>query len=63
MFKWGPEQEKAMKDLKHALVSPPALLPTAYTAELGKTPGRIVLGINASHLGYGAILQQEDENG
>ena len=63
MFKWGPEQEKAMRDLKHALVSPPALLPIAYTAELGKTQGRIVLGVDASCLGYGAILQQEDQNG
>ena len=63
MLKWGPEQEKAMRELKHALVSPRALLPITYTAELGKTPGRIVLGVDASHLGYGAILQQEDENG
>ena len=64
VFKWGPEQEKAMRDLKHALVSPPALLPIVYTAEPGKkTPGRIVLGVDASRLGYGAILQPEDENG
>ena len=33
VFNWGPEQEKAMRDLKHALVSPPALLPIIYTAE------------------------------
>ena len=53
-----------MRDLKHALVSPPALLPIVYTAEPGKKiPGRIVLGVDASRLGYGAILQQEDENG
>ena len=64
VFKWGPEQEKAIRDLKHALVSPPALLPIVYTSEPGKkAPGRIVLGVDASRLGYGAILQQEDENG
>ena len=64
MFKWGPEQEKAMRDLKHALVSPPAFVPIVYTSETGKkTPGRIVLGVDASRIGYGAFLQQEDENG
>ena len=56
VFKWGPEQEKAINPLKHALVSPPVPLPTAYTAELGRTPGRILLGVDASCLGYGAIL-------
>ena len=63
MFKWGPEREKVMRDLKCAMVSPSALLPIAYTAEPGKTPGRIVLGVDARWLGFGAILQQEDENG
>ena len=64
VFKWGPEQEKAIRDLKHALVSLPALLPIVYTAEPGrKTAGRIVLAVDASRLGYGAILQQQDENG
>ena len=63
MFKWWPEQEKAMRDLKHALVSPPVLLPIVCTTEPGKKPGRIVLGVDASLLGYKAILRQEGENG
>jgi len=62
-FIWGPEQQTAMDELKKALVSPPALKPIVYTAEPGKKLGRIVLGVDASLLGFGAILQQEDEQG
>ena len=62
-FVWGAEQEMAMSRLKQALVSPPALQPIVYTPEPGKNLGRIVLSIDASLLGFGAILQQEDEHG
>ena len=60
---WGTEQQRAMDKLKEALVSPPALRPIVYTAELGKEQGKIVLGVDARLLGFGAILQQEDEKG
>ena len=62
-YVWGTEQQRAMDKLKEALVSPPALRPIVYTSELEKEQGKIVLGVHASLLGFGAILQQEDEKG
>jgi len=62
-FVWGIEEQNTMDKLKGTLVSPPALQPIVYTAELGKERGKIVLGVDASLLDFGAILQQEDEKG
>jgi hypothetical protein len=52
-----------MMRLKTALVTTPALKPIVYTPDASGSLGRILLGVDASKLGYGAILQQEDENG
>ena len=59
-FVWGAKQEKAMEKLKTALSSAPALKPLVYTPEGNGFVGRIVLGVDACGLGFGAILQQED---
>jgi hypothetical protein len=59
-FRWGKEQQQAMDKLKKALVTAPALRPLIYK---GHTVGIIVLGVEASLLVYGAILQQEDSAG
>ena len=59
-FVWGAEQEKAMEKLKMALSSVPALKPLVYMPEDDGFVGRIVLGVDACGLGFGAILQQVD---
>ena len=59
-FVWEAEQEKAMEKLKTALSSAPALKPLVYTPEDDGFVERIVLGVDACGLGFGAILQQED---
>ena len=56
MFYWGEDQQAAMDDLKNALTHAPALRPLDYQAE-----GKIVLSVDSSFLGWGAILQQEEE--
>jgi len=68
---WGTEQAEAikklkaeaMKKLKAALISAPALMPLVYAPEEGGFVGRIVLRVDASRFGFGAILQQEDRDG
>src|SRR5258706_3818075 len=57
-FFWGPEQQAAMDDLKDALTHAPALKPIDYKAD-----GKIILSIDSSQLGWGAILQQEEKLG
>lgn len=56
-FEWGDEQQKAMDTLKGALTSAPLLKPIDY-----KSKGRIILSVDASRTGWGAILQQEEES-
>jgi len=46
-----------MDKVKGGVVSLPALGPMVYTAEPGKEGGKIVLGVDASLLGFGAILE------
>ena len=53
-FVWGPNQADAMHALKHALVSPPALVSIDYA----EGAGLIVLGVDASLEGWGATLMQ-----
>ena len=60
-FAWGAEQEKAMEKLKTVLSSAPVLKPLVYTPEDDGVMGEIVLGIDACGLGFGTILQQEDQ--
>ena len=50
-----------MEKLKTVLSTAPALKPVVYTPEDDGFVGRIVLGIDACGLGFGAILQQEDQ--
>ena len=52
-----------MDRLKRALVSAPALKSLVYTSEKDGFVGRVVLGVDACGLGYGAILQQENRDG
>src|SRR5436853_1445265 len=52
-----------MERLKAALVSTPALETLCYSPEEDGFVGRIVLGVDAYGLGFGAILQQEDRDG
>lgn len=54
-FVWGFEQQEAMDDLKNALTSPPALRPIDY-----EEGGAIVLSVDSSLQGWGAILQQAE---
>jgi hypothetical protein len=62
-FTWGPEQKAAMKSLKEALITAPALMPLAYVPEEDGFVGGVVLGVDACGLGFGAILQQLDRSG
>jgi len=55
-FIWAKEQEEAMDTLKRALTSAPGLKPIDYHAI-----GTIFLSVDSSNIGWGAILQQEDE--
>ena len=59
-FIWGAEQEKALQKLKTGLSLAPALKPLVYTLEDDSFVGRIVFGIDASGLLFGANRQQED---
>ncbi|OMJ18467.1 Retrovirus-related Pol polyprotein from transposon [Smittium culicis] len=53
------EQLKAIEILKNKLTSPPILRPPEY----GENSGKIYLTVDASPVGAGAVLSQEDENG
>ena len=52
IFVWGPEQRKAMKLLKVALTSTPALVSIDYSL----SASLIILAIDASLRGWGAVL-------
>ena len=54
-FHWGEEQENAMISLQTAITTAPALRPIDY----GST-GRVILAVDASNEGWGAVLMQED---
>jgi len=56
-FIWVEEQEEAMDTLKRALTTAPALKPIDYYAA-----GTIFLSVDSSNIGWGAILQQEEES-
>jgi len=55
-FEWAEEQQEAMDKLKLALTRVPAIKAIDYASS-----GRIVLSVDSSLLGWGAILQQEDD--
>ena len=55
VFVWGPEQKDAFKALKQAITSPPVLISLDYN----KGAGQIVLTVDASLTGWGAVLSQE----
>ena len=58
-FEWGPEQDQAMDALKLALTSAPALVQLDYSEDAGP----IILAVDASLTGWGAVLMQEDSEG
>ena len=55
-FEWGVEQDTAMTHLKTALTQAPALRGLDYS----EGAGEIILAVDASLQGWGAILQQQD---
>ena len=57
-FQWETEEMKAMAILKEAHCNAPALK-TLYVSD---STGQIVMGVDPSLEGWGAILQQEDAN-
>ncbi|EKD17314.1 gag-pol polyprotein [Drepanopeziza brunnea f. sp. 'multigermtubi' MB_m1] len=57
-FEWLEPQQEAMRLLKEALLSAPALIKIDYSKEGGKT----YLTVDASLKGWGAVLQQEDSD-
>jgi hypothetical protein len=53
---WGEEQQASMDTLKEALTSAPALRTLNYS----EGAGEIILAVDASLQGWGAVLQQVD---
>jgi hypothetical protein len=58
-FVWGPEQVASMCALQTALTTAPALCPVNYKEDAGL----IILAVDASKRGWGAVLQQETDAG
>jgi ribonuclease HI len=58
-WNWGLEQDRAMDTLKHALTHAPALVRIIYTDKAGE----VILGVDASLKGWGAVLMQLDDQG
>ena len=56
-FEWPEDQQEAMGALKKSLTEAPALKPIDY-----ESSGQIVLFVDSSPQGWGAILQQEEIN-
>ena len=54
-FEWQEDQQKAMGALKKSLTEAPALKPIDY-----ESSGQIVLSVDSSLQGWGAILEQEE---
>ena len=54
-FEWQEDQQEAMGALKKSLTEAPALKPIDY-----ESSGQIVLSVDSSLQGWGAILQQEE---
>lgn len=54
-FSWTAERQEAMDELKRRLTSAPILI----SLDFSEGAGRIVLSVDASKIGWGAILQQE----
>src|ERR1700730_1689040 len=58
-WNWGLEQELAMSALKAALTTAPALVKIVYIDRAGE----IILAVDASLKGWGAVLMQLDDQG
>lgn len=56
-FEWGWAQSEAMETLKGALCNAPALMPISYEPEAGE----IILAVDSSLQGWGAVLMQETD--
>jgi hypothetical protein len=59
VFEWGSDQEKAISQLKSALCSTPALVSMDYSAPIKD----IVVAVDGSKKGWGAVLMQLDKDG
>ena len=56
-FEWGPDQERAMANLKQALLDSPALRPIDYESD-----APVILAVDTSYIAVGFHLCQEDLN-
>jgi len=56
VFTWGPEQETAVRRAKEILTSPSVM----KAPDFSPGAGRFALGVDASGVGYGAVLCQEE---
>jgi len=56
-FMWTEEQQEAMDTLKRALTTAPGSRPITYHAA-----GMIFLSVDSSNIGWGTILQQEEDS-
>jgi hypothetical protein len=54
VFRWEPEQQEAMDQLKLCLTNPPAIQPLDYS----EGAGEIILASDASLVGWGSVLMQ-----
>ena len=58
-WNWGKDQEMAMDTIKIALTTAPALVKIDYQ----EGAGEIILAVDASLVGWGAVLMQKDDMG
>jgi hypothetical protein len=58
-FQWSIEAEKSMEYLKRSITTAPALVSIDYSEPIRP----IVISVDGSKKGWGAVLQQEDSNG
>ncbi|OMJ16744.1 Transposon Tf2-11 polyprotein, partial [Smittium culicis] len=59
VYIWNKNQEKSFNTLKALVSTAPILKAPNYT----KNPGKFILTVDASPVGAGGVLQQEDEKG
>ena len=57
-FNWGPDEQFAMDQLKHAILGSPAIHPIDYQSN-----NEVILAVDSSQIAVGYILSQIDDNG
>ena len=56
-FNWGPDEQFAMDQLKHAILGSPAIHPIDYQSN-----NEVILAVDSSQIAVGYILSQIDDN-